>query len=663
MRFIIFLIAISLCACATPYDFKSPTVAPNVKDETELGKLVERAAKEPGNLVLRAHIARQKELLTRKFLDEAAIALDKNDFDGANSLLDKVLAINPASPGASDGKRNVESAKRHQEWFKQAQEQFTLGNLDQAEAKLRSLLIENPIHAQAKSLMRQVSRKKAVNTMPTLLKANISKPVTLEFRETSLKTIFELISRSSNINFIFDKEVKGDTKATIFVKDTKIEEAIHVILVTNQLSQKVLSENTILIYPNTPAKNREYQELVVRNFYLANADIKQTVNVIKTIVKTTDIVYDEKLNMLTMRDTPEAIRLAEKLITAQDMAEPEVMLELEVLEVSRNRLQELGVRFPEKVSFSALNAAGASPGSLTIDDWRGLNSNRIRVSITDPSLIINLRRLDTDTNLLANPRIRVKNREKAKVHIGERVPVITTISTVNVGVSESVAYLDVGLKLDIEPNVYLEDEVSMKVGLEVSNILETIVRASGTQTYRLGTRNTSTTLQLKDGETQILAGLIQDDERKSTNKIPGLGNLPVIGKLFSNSDSTNTKTEIVLLITPRIIRNIDQPEIDVAEFASGTADSIGSAPLQVNSQDTNLALDNHPPISAPVQQNRVPNGLPLSPGQAKPANGRPIPVNPTKAAPLSPAKALNNGTLPIPAQPVNTVPVEANAKP
>jgi general secretion pathway protein D len=631
-----------LTACASPYDFKSPAVAPNVKDEIELTKLQEQAEKEPKNFVLRAHIARQKEYLGRKFLEEAAAALQNNDFDGANGLLDKVLAINPASPGAKDGKHDVESARRHQEWFKDAQDQYSKGNLDQAEAKLKTLLIEDPFHSQAKSLMRQVSRKKDVNPIPAALKANISKPITLEFKETSLKTIFELISRSSNINFIFDKEVKGDTKATVFVRNTKIEEAIHVILVTNQLAKKILSENTILIYPNTPAKNKEYQELMVRNFYLANADIKQTVNVIKTIVKTTDIVYDEKLNMLTMRDTPEAIRLAEKLIAAQDMAEPEVMLELEVLEVSRNRLQEIGVRLPEKVSFSALSAAGGSAGSLTIDEWRGLNSSRIRASITDPSLILNLRRLDTDTNLLANPRIRVKNREKAKVHIGERVPVITTTSTANVGISESVAYLDVGLKLDIEPNVYLEDEVSMKVGLEVSNILETIVRASGTQTYRLGTRNTSTTLRLKDGETQILAGLIQDDERKAVNKIPGIASLPIIGKLFSNSDTTNTKTEIVLLITPRIIRNINQPEIDIAEFTSGTADAIGAAPLQVKAQESKV-IGNPSTLSLPMQQISVPNELPASP------------VNST---PMSPAKPLANGTMPVPlpAPPNNTAP-------
>lgn len=623
-----------LNACASQYDFKTPAVAPNVKDEVELAKFEAQAQQEPKNLVLRAYVIRQKEFLIRRFLDDAAAALQKNDFDTADSFLDKVLAINPASPGVKAGRLEVAAARRHQQWIKIAQELISQNNFEQAEEKLKAVLIENPGQTQAKSLLRQINQKKEISVVPSALKTKISYPITLEFKETSLKTIFEMISRTSNINFIFDKEVKGDTKATVFVRNTKIEEAIKVILVTNQLAQKILSDNTILIYPNTPQKNKEYQELMVRNFYLANADIKQTVNVIKTIVKTTDIVFDEKLNMLTMRDTPQAIRLAEKLIAAQDMAEPEVMLELEVLEVSRNRLQELGVRFPEQVSFSALNSAGGA-GSLTLQEWRGLDSSTIRASVTNPSLIFHLRRLDTDTNLLANPRIRVKNRDKAKVHIGERVPVITTTSTANVGVSESVTYLDVGLKLDIEPNVFLEDEVAMKVGLEVSNILETIVRTSGTQTYRLGTRNTSTTLRLKDGETQVLAGLIQDDERKAVNKIPGIGNLPLIGKLFSNSNSNNTKTEIVLLITPRIIRNINQPEIDIAEFTSGTADSVGAAPLQINPQEPKVPTSN---------TNAAPNPVPNN------VNVLSQPVTPLTEAPLTPVapKPILNSTMPVP---------------
>ncbi len=155
-----------MSACASLYDFKSPAVAPNVKDEFELVKIEEQAVKEPKNVVLRAYVARQKEFLARKFLADAATSLDKYDFDGADILLDKVLAINPASPSAKDGKRDVEAARRHQEWYREAQAQYNNGNIDQAEATLKTLLIEDIFHTQAKALIRKISRKRDVSPMP-----------------------------------------------------------------------------------------------------------------------------------------------------------------------------------------------------------------------------------------------------------------------------------------------------------------------------------------------------------------------------------------------------------------------------------------------------------------------------------------------------------------
>jgi general secretion pathway protein D len=194
--------------------------------------------------------------------------------------------------------------------------------------------------------------------------------------------------------------------------------------------------------------------------------------------------------------------------------------------------------------------------------------------------ILNLRQLDGTVNLLANPRIRVKNRDKAKIHIGERVPVITTTSTANVGVSSSVSYLDTGLKLDVEPNVYLEDEVAIKMQLEVSNILEQL-NISGTIAYRLGTRNTATTLRLRDGETQVLAGLISDEDRRAANKVPYLGDLPITGRLFSNVTDQRNKTEIIMLLTPRVVRNFSRPETVAAQFSSGTDANPGAPPLRL----------------------------------------------------------------------------------
>jgi general secretion pathway protein D len=205
---------------------------------------------------------------------------------------------------------------------------------------------------------------------------------------------------------------------------------------------------------------------------------------------------------------------------------------------------------------------------------------------------VTLKLLDTDSdgNILANPRIRVRNRQKAKIHIGSKLPVFTTTSTANVGVSASVTYLDVGLKLDVEPQVYLDDEVGIKVGLEVSSVTKEITGPQGSIAYEVGTRNADTSLRLKNGETQVLAGLINDEERSSANKLPGFGELPVLGRLFSSNRNSSSKTEIVLLITPRVIRNVARPDAASPAISSGTEASIGSRPLTINAPPNSVSI-------------------------------------------------------------------------
>ena len=226
-----------------------------------------------------------------------------------------------------------------------------------------------------------------------------------------------------------------------------------------------------------------------------------------------------------------------------------------------------------------------------------------------------LRQQDGVTSVLANPRIRVKNREKAKIHIGDRVPVITTTAAAAGGfVSESVSYLDVGLKLEVEPLIHLRDEVGIKVGLEVSNIVREIVSStSNTRTYQVGTRNAATVLRLKDGETQILAGLISDEDRRTANRVPGLGNLPVLGRLFSDTHETRGKTEIVLLITPRLVRMLELPDNRVIEFSAGTEASTGASPGVVQLAPFPQAQPQPQPQPAPKPAASA-LGLPLVPG-------------------------------------------------
>src|SRR5712691_4534793 len=403
--------------------------------------------------------------------------------------------------------------------FDEAQDNFKKGNEQAANAKVRAVLSENSGNREAQLLLRRLEEKsfRAASVAPRL-GASLKQSITLEFRDTPLRTVFEMISKNSGLNFLFDREVRPDLRTTLFVRNTSIEDVIRFILVTNQLERKVLNENTVLVYPNTPAKAKDYQELTMRSFYLANADVKQMASMVKTLVKTKDMFVDEKLNVLVIRDTPEAVRVVERLIANQDLAEPEVMLEVEVLEVATSLLTQLGIRWPTQVSAGVVGAGGA--GSLTLQELRNRNASMMRLTVTDPLLIANLQEQVGKTNLLANPRIRVKNREKAKIHIGDKVPVITSTTTATGVISESVSYLEVGLKLDVEPNVFLEDDVGIKVGLEVSNVVQQIRSSSGTLTYQIGTRNATTVLRLKDGETQVLAGLINDEDRRIADSVP-----------------------------------------------------------------------------------------------------------------------------------------------
>jgi general secretion pathway protein D len=400
------------------------------------------------------------------------------------------------------------------------------------------------------------------------------KPISIEFKDTPLKTVFEVISRTSGLNFVFDKDLRADQKVTIFLRNSTIEAAINLVLLTNQLEQRVLDGNSILIYPNTPLKQRDYQALTVRTFYLANSDAKTVATTLKTILKSRDIVVDEKLNLLMIRDSPEAVRVAEKLVALQDVPEPEVMLEVEILEVKRSRLRDLGVNWPNNLALTPLPSADG--GQLTLNDLRNLNSSTIGATVGP--VIISANQADSDVNLLANPRIRARNREKAKILIGERVPNITSTATSTGFVSESITYIDVGLKLDIEPTIYLDNEVAIKVTLEVSNIIDQVETKSGTVAYRIGTRTATSVLRLKDGENQLLAGLISDEDRRTADKVPFLGDIPVLGRLFGGHREEGIKTEIVLSITPRVLRNIQRPEAYLAEFDGGTESNFRSRP-------------------------------------------------------------------------------------
>lgn len=429
----------------------------------------------------------------------------------------------------------------------------------------------DPQNAEGLTLRRNIEQVQARTAQPNpQLRTRLEKPVTLEFRDANLKTIFEVLSQVAGLNFIFDKDLRPDLKATIFVREVRIEDAVALLLDQNQLHQKVVNENTLLIYPDSPQKTKDYQELVMRTFYLTSIDANTAMNMIKTMLKTRDVFVDERLNTMTMRDTPDAVRMAEKLLQSQDQSNPEVVLEVEVMEVARSRILDLGLQWPN--TFGVVTSEG-KPVSV-LDQLRGINSSRITIT---PSPQAKINAQDNDINTLASPVIRVSNREQARIHIGQRVPIISATSvpsTQGPVITESVTYLDVGLKLEVTPVVHLNNEVAIKIGLEVSNATPLEPTRQGTIPVQVDTRNAQTSLRLHDGETQILAGLVRNDHGASGNKIPLLGDIPGLGRLFGSNKDNMGKSELVLSITPRIVRNLPYQSPSDMEFPTGTETSM-----------------------------------------------------------------------------------------
>ncbi len=585
----VMLVASQISSCAfAPWESDKNT---KQTPEEKVAEARQKVEKSPGTTIPRKNLLLSSELAVTNLLAEAEKARAKGLFEEATALYDRILAILPEDSSSISGKARVEREQEQSKKIDLAAKMIEENKLEEAKDSVHEILVENPQHLQALALQQKINEKQApVSAKPPQLKPQIDKPVTLELRDVNIKVVFEALSRATGINFILDKDIKPETKANIFVKKARIEDAIEMVLSSNGLQKKVLSENSVLIYPSSQQKLKDYQDLIIRSFYLSNTTAKQVAALVKSMLKTKDIFVDDRLNMMTMRDTPEVIRIAEKLVAANDLADPEVMLDIQVFEVNRSRLQELGVEFPNRIGINSLttNAIATTAGSavvtttstattqLTLEGLLNLNKGRFDVS---PNPAVNFRKTTGDVNVLSNPRIRVRNNEKAKILVGDKVPVITTTSTANVGISESVQYVDVGLTLNVEPRITPDNYVNIKVALEVSSLGDKTVTKNGATVYTIGTRNANTILRLKDGETQVLAGLISDDERKSASKLPGLGDLPLIGRLFSNQQDQKSKTEIVLAITPRIITNITRPAAEVSEYWSGTDSVISDKPV------------------------------------------------------------------------------------
>src|SRR5206468_7305803 len=458
---------------------------------------------------------------------------------------------------------------------------------DAAEAFERALELDPDLKAAQDGLVQLAEKQKSLALPLTGSKQSI----TLKFQNARTKEVFEVLARAGGINILFDKDMKDDP-ITIFVKDATFEDALHLILTTQSLLTRRLSTDTLLIIPRTKQKLDQYQDLMIRTFYLSNVKAKDAVNLLRTMLETKRIFVNEDLNAIVMRDSADKVKLAERIIQANDRKPGEVMFEIEVLEVDKTLSDKFGVNVAKQVGAGLVppgNTDLSDAGSLVPWTYQQLGAIGIGSYLfTLPtSVLLDFLRTEANTKTLANPRVRLVNNKQAKINIGDKVPILlSTTSTIPGTVPgtvptqstvTSIEFKDTGVKLTVEPVIHLNQDVTLKLQLEVTRLgdLVTLQANPLIQQFRFGTRTAETSLSLRDGESVVLAGLIQPEDRTTVQKVRGLGNIPVLGEIFKSTTRDVVSTDVILTITPHIVRAMELPSADDQAFWSGTEEAYG----------------------------------------------------------------------------------------
>lgn len=605
-----------LGGCAAQPGLLTRTQAPATPQM--LQHLQTAAAHKPEDVPLQQQYYLQREQAQTRWLLQAQNALSQGRLKDAQTDLHKVLAIDPHSPMASTLLAHLQQAQTRQTALQQARQDLAAGNLDAAHHAVQTLIAQNPADPQTQQLRRQVRDAKRKQDLSRALDPKYAhETVSLEFQSAPLRSVFYALSQQSGLNFSFDPGVQLDAATTLYATKTPVLNVLDMLLSTHHLRQHVLNGNTLGIAAERPqAQSPLPGGPQMQAFYLTNAHPKQVQALLQSMTTIRNVYIDDALNLVVVKGTPQEIQTARNLIAMVDMAPPEVMLDVEVLEVKRDLLRNLGMEYPNQfgllnvppVASSVTTPTGTTITTppitpLTVQSLRSINASAITIN----QLMLNLQDNAGDVKLLANPRIRVKNQVQAQIKIGEKVPVFNSNTTPTGVISSSVSYLDVGLDLKVKPTVMLDGDVQIQIALDVSNILNQVAGNNGAVGYQIGTRDANTTLRLADGETQVLAGLISDEHQKTYSGIPGLGRIPAAGRLFSDHQDSDSKTEIVLLITPHIVRSLDvlpaTPGHDTLA-STGLPEAVASPPLSTPSVQAPT-----PPL-VPETREAPPPGLP-----------------------------------------------------
>ena len=445
---------------------------------------------------------------------------------------------------------------------------------------------------------------------------DVKLPASLLFREASSRDVITTLARIANLNVVFDPAFR-ESPVTTELRDATLEDALTSITSSTRTFYKITATRTITIVPDTPAKRREYEDEVVRTFYLSNAELKETIDLLRIVVDLRRIAGVPGANSITIKDTPDRLAAASRIISAVDKARPEVVIDVELLEVDRKRLKEYGLQIASPGSPGINGSFDVNQDGQTLASLLNLTSADVFVTGV-PGLYYRLLKTDQNTRTLANPQLRTAEGMPAKASFGEEVPVpVTVFSPIATGgvpqqPVTSFNYRNIGVNIDITPRMHHNDDVSLALKIEVSSLSGT--GYGGLPTF--GNRSIDTVIRLRDGETNMLAGLIRDDEREVLDGVPGLSDLPVVGRLFGKTHKETEQTDIILTLTPHIVRVLDLNEADLRPFRLGR-EANPTPLLEAPQSPLPLPPEPQPPTQPPAPGQRP--ILPITPPEPPPS--------------------------------------------
>jgi general secretion pathway protein D len=434
-------------------------------------------------------------------------------------------------------------------------------------AKLRTRVAVS--HEGKTELQTLIDRTRDLPPSGLDLPADVRMPASLTFRDAGSRDVFTTIARFGGIGLVFDTQFRNEP-VSVDLRNASLENALGTVAAATRTFFRVTAPQTIVIVPDTPTKRREYEEEVVRTFYLSNADLKETLDLLRVVLDARRVSPITAMNAVTIKDTPERIAAAGRIITAIDKARPEVIVDVELLEVDRTRLLEYGLQIASPGSpglNGSVTVASDANNTLTLENLKNLSAKDILFTNL-PGLYYRLLKSDANTRVLANPQLRSSEGIPASARFGDQIPIpVTTFSPIATGgvpqqPVTSYNYQNVGVNIDIIPRTHHDADVTLQLNIAVTAVSGTGFGGLPT----LANREIKNQIRLRDGETSLLAGLIRDDERRSLDGIPGLSDIPLVGKMFAHSQKTSTQTDIVLMLTPHIVRVLDLSESDLRPF-------------------------------------------------------------------------------------------------